>query len=52
MYKSSGYNPDAGDWFWSKYGPEGEAMDAGKVEGCISCHESMGGGDYVATEPK
>ena len=19
MYKSSGYNPDAGDWFWAEY---------------------------------
>ncbi|MFO7931229.1 MAG: cytochrome P460 family protein [Desulfosalsimonas sp.] len=52
MYKSSGYNPDAGDWFWAKYKPDGEATAAGKVEGCISCHKSMGGGNYVVTEPK
>lgn len=52
MYKASGYNPGAGDWFWAKYGPNGKAMAAGKVDSCISCHESMGGGDYVVTEPK
>ncbi len=52
MYKSSGYNSGAGDWFWAKYGPDGKAAVAGKVESCISCHEAMGGGDYVITEPK
>ena len=52
MYKASGYNPGAGDWFWAKYGPDGKAMAAGKIDSCISCHEQMGGGDYVVTEPK
>lgn len=52
MYKVSGYNPGAGDWFWAKYGPDRKAMAAGKVDSCISCHESMGGGDYVVVEPK
>jgi len=23
MYKVEGYNPDAGDWFWVKYSPQG-----------------------------
>ena len=40
MYKKEGYNPAAGEWFWAKYGPEGEVMKAGKVEGCIGCHGS------------
>ena len=52
MYKAPGYNPDAGDWFWAKYGPDGKAMTAGKVDSCISCHKAMGGGDYVVTEAK
>jgi hypothetical protein len=52
MYKASGYNPAAGDWFWAKYSPDGKAAAAGKVDSCISCHDSMGGGDYVVTEPK
>jgi hypothetical protein len=50
MYKSDGYNTEAGDWFWAKLGPDGEAMAAGKVQSCIACHEQMGGGDYVVTE--
>jgi hypothetical protein len=38
MYKVKGYNPDAGNWFWAKYGPSGEVMAAGKVDSCINCH--------------
>jgi hypothetical protein len=52
MYKVSGYNPEAGDWFWAKMGPDGEQMAAGKVQSCISCHKQMGGGDYVVTEAR
>jgi hypothetical protein len=38
MYKVKGYNPDAGDWFWTEYGPAGKVMNAGKVDSCINCH--------------
>lgn len=38
MYKVEGFNPEAGDWFWAKYGPSGKVMAAGKVKGCIKCH--------------
>ena len=38
MYKVEGYNPEGGDWFWGKYGPDGKVMAAGKVDGCIRCH--------------
>ncbi len=24
MYKVTGYNPKAGDWFWAKYSPTGK----------------------------
>jgi hypothetical protein len=41
MYKVEGYNPDGGDWFWAKYGPDGAVEDAGKVEGCIQCHRTQ-----------
>ncbi len=50
MYRKKGYNPDAGDWFWAKYGPEGEVMDAGKIEGCIGCHRSQE--DWLFAETK
>jgi hypothetical protein len=48
MYLKKGYNPEAGDWFWTKYGPEGALMAAGKVEGCINCHKTQP--DWLFTE--
>lgn len=50
MYLKKGYNPDAGDWFWAKYGPEGEVMASGKVEGCIGCHRTRD--NWLFTEKK
>ncbi|MEP3479587.1 MAG: cytochrome P460 family protein [Fuerstiella sp.] len=48
MYKSKGYNPEAGDWYWAKFMPDGKIakMDSpmgkmaisGKAKGCIACH--------------
>ena len=52
MYKVQGYNPDAGDWFWAKYGPDGKVETAGKVESCIDCHNAGKAGNYIFTEPK
>lgn len=48
MYLKKGYNPEAGDWFWAKYGPDGEVMAAGKVEGCINCHRTRS--DWLFTD--
>jgi hypothetical protein len=50
MYKFKGYNPEAGDWFWGKYGPDGKVMVAGKVNGCIECHEDVKDNDWIFTE--
>lgn len=47
MYKREGYNADAGDWFWAKYGPEGGVQASGKVESCIKCHAEAKGNDYL-----
>ena len=47
MYRIEGYNPEAGDWFWAKYTPDGQVDTAGKVNGCISCHVSVKDNDYV-----
>ncbi len=47
MYKVKGYNPEAGDWFWVKYKPDGTVAKAGKPEGCISCHSSVADNDYI-----
>ncbi|KIX12229.1 cytochrome P460 family protein [Dethiosulfatarculus sandiegensis] len=47
QYKVKGYNPDAGDWYWVKYNPKGEAGPAGKPGGCIRCHGADSGRDYI-----
>ena len=59
MQKIKGYDPDNADWFWVKYGPNGEILKnpkgmmlAGRVAkgmpaGCIACHGNAGGGDYL-----
>ena len=52
MYKVEAYNPEGGDWFWAKYGAEGEIMKEGKVGGCINCHRAMEDKDWLFTEPK
>ncbi len=60
MFKrEAGYDPDNRDWFWAKYNPDGSLQTnpqgqplAGRVakgaeEGCIACHQTAEGGDYV-----
>jgi hypothetical protein len=52
MYKIEGYNPDGGDWYWVKYGPDGKVMASGQPKGCISCHGTVKDNDWLFTEPK
>ncbi|MCF8105125.1 MAG: cytochrome P460 family protein [Desulfohalobiaceae bacterium] len=54
MYKVEGYNPEAGNWFWAKYKPDGEVEASGKVEGCIDCHRAQKDNDWIftSTEPE
>jgi hypothetical protein len=47
MYKVKGYNPEAGDWFWANYKPDGTVGAAGKLAPCISCHSPKAANDYV-----
>jgi hypothetical protein len=47
MYKSKGYNPSAGDWFWVEYDPDGKILKEGKVETCIKCHSAAADRDYL-----
>lgn len=49
MYKIKGYNPEAGDWFWVKYLPDGKAEISGKVKMCIDCHAKKRDTDYLFT---
>jgi hypothetical protein len=47
MYKSEGYNPSAGDWFWVEYDPDGKVQKEGKPESCIGCHAKAASNDYL-----
>lgn len=54
--RSEDYAPDAGNWFWAKYLPDGtldmspeDTPLAGMAQGCISCHSSADGEDYLFT---
>ena len=57
MYRSKAYNPDAGDWYWVKFNPDGTVDSssvesgskpiAGKVTSCIECHSDAGGDDFI-----
>lgn len=52
MYKVNGYNFEAGDWFWAKYGPDGKVIAAGKPKGCIHCHRVKKDNDWIFTPLK
>lgn len=53
MYKKAGYNPEAGDFFWLKYGPDGKIETEGKDAMCIGCHRAAQGNDFLFTnDPK
>lgn len=47
MYRVSGYNPEAGNWFWAKYGQGGKIQLEGKVALCIDCHVKAKEKDWV-----
>lgn len=59
MFRRTDYAPEAGDWFWAHYDPDGTLVAdstgmrrAGRVAkdsdtGCIACHRRAPGGDYV-----
>jgi hypothetical protein len=49
MYKIEGYNPEAGDWFWARYAPDGKVEASGKVGACIKCHSRRKDNDYIYT---
>lgn len=53
MYKIKGYNPESGDWFWAKYGPNnGYVLASGKVDECVACHSSQKDNDFVHSAVK
>ncbi|WP_338532221.1 cytochrome P460 family protein [Nitratireductor thuwali] len=51
-----GYAPESGNWFWAKYLPDGSLDEtpegtpiAGMAQGCISCHSTAEGENYLFT---
>jgi hypothetical protein len=52
MYRRKGYNPDGGDWYWAKTGPDGKIMAEGKVKGCIDCHAKVKKQDWIFHKPE
>ncbi len=52
MYKKKGFNPEAGDWWWAKYKPDGTAAASGKVKSCIECHAAAKKADYLFSKKK
>ena len=62
MFKrEAGYDAENQDWFWAKYKADGSLdvnekgmllagrIAKGKTQGCIACHRSAPGGDYIYT---
>lgn len=62
--RQDGYDPDHDNWYWAKFQPDGELEKnpkgmalAGRVakgtnKGCIACHGSAPGNDYVFTHDR
>ena len=51
MSKKKGYNPEAGDYLWLKYGADMKIQAEGKAAPCIKCHANAKGNDYVMLAP-
>jgi hypothetical protein len=58
MYKVAGYNPEHGDWFFTKHLPDGTLDTApngmaleGRLMGCQNCHGAVKPNDYIFTGP-
>ncbi|MBW2187735.1 MAG: cytochrome P460 family protein [Deltaproteobacteria bacterium] len=49
MFKESGYNTAAGDYFWVKYAPDGTVLKEGTPKGCIGCHTEVAENDWLFT---
>jgi len=51
MLRIKGYSPDAGDWYWLRYSPDGKVLAEGRAGNCISCHGTNNDNDYIMTAP-
>jgi hypothetical protein len=51
LQKKKGYNPEAGDYLWLKYGPDMKILAQGKADPCIKCHTAAKDNDYIMLAP-
>ena len=51
MYKKKGFNPEAGDYMWLRYGPDMKIQVQGKAAPCIQCHTQAKANDFVILAP-
>jgi hypothetical protein len=51
LYKKKGFNPEAGDYMWLKYGADKKILAQGKPAPCIGCHAQAKANDYVILAP-
>jgi hypothetical protein len=51
MVKVKDFAPEAGDWFWARYSPDGTAGPSGKVQSCLECHAGVADNDYIVIHP-
>ncbi len=49
MYKSRGFDPANNDWYWLQQSAAGTAMAEGRVQGCITCHNTVASNDLLYT---
>lgn len=49
MYKVAGFDPEHGNWFWAKFGPDGMVQVEGRGQDCIACHGAQSANDYIFT---
>ncbi len=47
MRKVKGFNPEKGDWFWARFGPDSKITHEGNVEMCYGCHAAADDNDYI-----
>ena len=47
MAKVEGYSPETNDWFYAKFGLDGEVLAEGNIQGCVNCHKLMQKNDYI-----
>jgi hypothetical protein len=52
MFKDvPGYDPNAADWHWQRLDDQRVVLDDGRLQACISCHQTCSLNDYTCSPP-